>query len=119
MPINPSVGEVFNTMQKTYCCLPPDILYGCDVGVSVDSIFSNSNIIGVIPRNLTKKIKGQNISNMFRNVNIMPNLEYYYDANGIFNSVFDDITEFVEVENGIGDDYTVVFRDEYGKLKKR
>ena len=119
MPFNPSVGEVFNTMQKTYCCLPPDILYGCDAGASVDSIFANSNIIGVIPRNLTKKIKGQNISNMLRNVNIMPNLEYYYDANGIFNSVFDDITECVDVENGIGDDYTVVFRDEYGKLKKR
>ena len=73
-----------DTIQKTYCCIPPDFLYGCGTGVKIDSIFADSNIIGVIPRNLTKNVKKQSISNIFRNVNIMPNLEYYYDVNWWF-----------------------------------
>ena len=114
-----------HTIQKTYCCLPPDILYGCSNTAEIGSIFANSNIIGVIPRNLTKKVKNQSISNIFRNVNIMPNLEYYYDKNGslddyILNEI-EDIVD-VEIDNGVkvvGESYTVVFRDDYGKLKKR
>ena len=116
--------EGVNTIQKTYCCLPPDFLYGCSASADVYGIFADSNIIGVIPRNLTKKIKSQSISNIFRNVNIMPNLEYYYDVNGSLNSILNEIEETVDIYDGSDSDsdnvdYCVVFRDEYGKLKKR
>ena len=49
----------------------------------------------------------------------MPNLEYYYDADGGLNA---SILDKVEIDGElIGDmsDYTVVFRNEFGKLKKR
>ena len=122
-PFDPVNGELINTIQKTYCCLPPDILYGCGSSAVVDSIFANSNIIGVIPRNLTKKIKNQPITNILRNVNIMPNIEYYYDVNntsGGLNGILNEITDVVDiVGDTIGEEYSVVFRDEYGILKKR
>ena len=120
MPFDPVNESNINTIQKTYCCLPPDFLYGCNSTATIDGIFANSNIIGVIPRNLTKKINNQPIPNIFKNVNIMPNLEYYYDSEGgLNNSILDSINYTVEIEGGIGDEYCVVFRDEYGRLKKR
>jgi hypothetical protein len=79
----------------------------------------------VIPRNLTKKVKRQSLSNIFMNVNIMPNLEYYYDKNGgLDNLILDEIEDIVDIYDGSDSDsdnlnYCVVFRDEYGKLKKR
>ena len=125
-PFNP-LNETIDTIQQTYCCLPPDILYGCSETAIIDSIFANTNIIGVIPRNLTKKVKNQPITNIFRNVNIMPNLEYYYDIKGGLNDlILDKITETFDIDGGsdsdwnvISDDYTVVFRDDVGRLKKR
>ena len=112
------IASMDNTIQKTYCCLPPDFLYGCSNNAVIDGIFANSNIIGVIPRNLTKKIKSKSIPNIFKNVNIMPNLEYYYDKNrSLDNKILGEITE--TIDGGIGDDYRVVFRDEKGILKKR
>ena len=117
-PFEPKNNE--NSIQETYCCLPPDILYGCATTAEIDGIFANTNIVGVIPRNLTKNIKSKSIPNIFRNVNIMPNLEYYYDIEGGLNaSILDKVTETVDVDGGIGEEYCVVFRDEYGKLKKR
>ena len=120
--------NVNDIIQKTYCCLPPDFLYGCnsnDISPSFKSIFANSNITGVIPRNLTKKVKNISLPNIFKNVNIMPNLEYYYDSEnntdvGILNEVIDTV-EIYDVSDSevINDKYTVVFRDEYGRLKKR
>jgi hypothetical protein len=119
IPFNLS-NDSYNTIQKTYCCLPPDFLYGCSSTAIIDGIFANSNIVGVIPRNLTKKIKNQSIPNIFKNVNIMPNLEYYYDVKGgLDNSILDNIDNIVEIEDGQGDKYCVVFRDENGILKKR
>ena len=118
-PFDPENVACRNTIQETYCCLPPDFLYGCASSASVNNIFANSNIIGVIPRNLTKKIRGKSISNMFLNVNIMPNLEYYYDENGGLNeSILNKIDLPVNIE-GDPDEYTVVFRDKYGKLQRR
>ena len=120
MPFDPFNEECIDTIQKTCCCLPPDFLYGCSSTATIDGIFANTNIIGVIPRNLTKKVKSQSISNIFRNVNIMPNLEYYYDEKcGLDDFILNEIKDIVEVEGGIGDEYKVVFRDEYGILKKR
>ena len=116
------ISSTNNTMQKTHCCLPPDFLYGCSNSAVIDGIFANTNIVGVIPRNLTKKIKSQSIPNIFRNVNIMPNLEYYYDVKGSFDgSILNNIDEknIVDIDGGIGEKYCVVFRDETGILKKR
>ena len=128
-PFDPT-NETQNTIQETYCCLPPDFLYGCSNTAVIDSIFANSNITGVIPRNLTKKIKKQSIPNIFKNVNIMPNLEYYYDGqnndDGGLNGILNYITDTVEIYDGsdsdddiISNNYTVIFRDENGRLKKR
>ena len=120
IPFDPYNNPRNNTIQKTYCCLPPDFLYGCSSTATIDGIFSNSNIIGVIPRNLTKKIKNQFIPNIFKNVNIMPNLEYYYDSNrSLDSSILDNIIDTVEIKGGKGDEYRVVYRDENGILKKR
>ena len=123
MPFDPENKSNNNTIQKTYCCLPPDFLYGCNSTATIDSIFANSNIIGVIPRNLTKKINNQPIPNIFKNVNIMPNLEYYYDSEGgLDNSILNNITNIVEIESDSDSDnetYCVVFRDDDGMLKKR
>lgn len=120
-PFDPINEGLVNTIQETYCCLPPDILYGCSSYTIIDSIFSNSNIIGVIPRNLTKKVKDRPISNIFRNVNIMPNLEYYYDVNGGLNEILNNIIDTVDFEDNtiISEDYCVIFRDDCGILKKR
>ena len=128
-PFDPENETYSNTIQKTYCCLPPDFFYGCssDSEVTLNSIFANSNIIGVIPRNLTKSVKNRSMPNIFKNVNIMPNLEYYYNSEDVkdgvvgsgLGSILDEIKKTVEIENGIGNDYTVVFRDENGILKKR
>ena len=108
-----------NTIQETYCCLPPDFFYGCTSSASLSNIFANSNITGVIPRNLTKKIKDKSTPHIFRNVNIMPNLEYYYDEKGSLNdSILNKIDLPVDVDGSV-DEYTVVFRDEYGKLQRR
>ena len=124
-PFDPINESCVDTIQETYCCLPPDMLYGCASTVEIEGMFANSNITGVIPRNLTKKIKDRPISNIFRNVNIMPNLEYYYDKNGSLNSsILDKISDIVEIDGDsdtsiIGDEYCVVFRDVDGRLKKR
>ena len=122
-PFDPENKSCINTIQKTYCCLPPDILYVCNDATAMNGIFANTNIIGVIPRNLTKNIKNNSISNIFRNVNIMPNLEYYYDVNGGLNgSILNEIDDIFDIEGDsdiISDEYCVVFRDEFGRLKKR
>jgi hypothetical protein len=119
-PFDPKNESCNNTIQKTYCCLPPDFLYGCSSSAIIDGIFANSNIIGVIPRNLTKKIKNQSIPDIFRNVNIMPNIEYYYDVKGSLNSILNEIADNIEIDGEvISNEYCVVFRDENGILKKR
>ena len=118
-PFDPQNKNKVNTIQETYCCLPPDILYGCGDSATINGIFANSNIIGVIPRNLTKKIKNKHIPNVFLNVNIMPNLEYYYDKNGSLNDLILSKIELPADIEGNAEEYTVVFRDEYGKLHRR
>ena len=120
-PFDIENGACNNTIQKTYCCLPPDFLYGCSSTAIIDGIFANTNIIGVIPRNLTKKVKSKPISNIFRNVNIMPNLEYYYDennSNSLDKYILND-EDIVADKGEIEDNCKVVYRDEYGILRKR
>ena len=136
-PFNPE-NTSDNTIQQTYCCLPPDFLYGCSDGdeVKLDNLFANSNIIGVIPRNLTKKVRNKNLSNIFKNVNIMPNLEYYYNSGDVSENKLSNglggILEKIEIKVDIADNsdsdsdndvinehYCVVFRDVDGRLKKR
>jgi hypothetical protein len=132
-PFEPQ-NNMNDTIQETYCCLPPDFLYGCsDSEITLDGLFANSNIIGVIPRNLTKKVRKQLLSNIFKNVNIMPNLEYYYNSKdissegelsnglgGILNKIQDVVDIVYDSDSEIiNEHYCVVFRDVDGKLKKR
>ena len=119
-PFDPN--NINDTIQETYCCLPPDLLYGCISSATVNNMFANSNIIGVIPRNFTKNIrdnKNNSMSNLFMNVNIMPNLEYYYDEKGSLNDLILDKVELPSDIDGTPEEYTVVFRDENGKLQRR
>ena len=38
-PFDPYNEECIDTIQKTYCCLPPDFLYGCSSTAIIDGIF--------------------------------------------------------------------------------
>lgn len=67
-------------IYPTYCCLPPDIFYGCNRDCNLTNVFANTNIIGVIPQHLLKKCTSSKLNNMFQNVNILPNLIYHYDG---------------------------------------
>ena len=67
-------------IYPTYCCLPPDIFYGCNLDCNLTNVFANTNIIGVIPQHLLKKCTSSKLNNMFQNVNILPNLIYHYDG---------------------------------------
>jgi hypothetical protein len=66
-------------IYPTYCCLPPDIFYGCSINCNLSNVFANTNIIGVIPQHLLKNSNSGKLENMFMNVNILPNLIYHYD----------------------------------------
>ena len=81
----PFVVTAFN-LYPTYCCLPPDILYGCHTECNLTNVFANTNIIGVLPQHLLMKCFGSRLSDMFMNVNILPNLMYHYDKNTVNNS---------------------------------
>lgn len=66
-------------IYPTYCCLPPDIFYACNYECNLTGVFSNTNIIGVIPQHLLQNCAYGKLENMFENVNILPNLMYHYD----------------------------------------
>ena len=128
-PFDPINERCADTIQSTYCCIPPDFLYGCNSDANINNIFANSNIVGVIPRNLTKKIKSKSISSIFKNVNIMPNLEYYYNKEDVkdddnmgvgLDSILTKIENTFDIKGDtINDNYCVIFRDKLGLLKKR
>lgn len=134
-----AAGRPFTTndynLYPTYCCLPPDIFYGCRNDCQLVNVFSNSNIIGVIPQHLLKNCYNSKLNNMFQNVNILPNLIYHYnkdfdndpgylefisgieiDNNSInVHKSEDDTTEYVLAEGN----ETVLFRNSDGELRKR
>lgn len=133
-------------IYKTYCCLPPDFFYACaEKDVILDEVFLNSNIIGVIPRHLMDNCKNISLSNVFKNVNILPNVDYFYkysadvdtDINKYIGigSVFNDLeileaqlpekieTEdeiiIYEIDNSKGDIPSVIYRHKDGLLRRR
>lgn len=66
-------------ISPTYCCLPPDLLYSCTYACDLTNIFADSNIIGVIPQHFVSECYNGTFNNMFKNVNILPNLIYHYN----------------------------------------
>lgn len=149
-PMSELAGKTFvfkyNTcdLYPTYCMLPPDMLYGCYTIVDLTGTFSNINAMGVIPRHFTSSCLGKNIPDLFRNTNVLPNVQYYYrdysTPNPVFNKILDGIPavrfedydilnesgviEKVEYEKPQeGETYediaVVIYRDENDNLKRR
>ena len=144
--IQPFVENDFN-IYPTYCCLPPDLLYGCHYTCDLTDVFANTNIIGVIPQHFLMKCYGGLIQNVFKNVNILPNLMYHSEKNltnytsedpdyaskyqrhqdylaliediPIDNSIIENSTEEDSNTYTLSENETVLFRDSNGVLKKR
>lgn len=136
----------YNTcdLYPTYCILPPDMLYGCYSTIDLTGTFSDINAMGVIPRHFTSTCSGKNIPDLFRNTNVLPNVQYYYrdysTPNLVFNEIlngipavrfedYDILNESGEIEKveykkpQEGETYediaVVIYRDENDNLKRR
>jgi len=137
----------YNTcdLYPTYCMLPPDMLYGCYTTIDLTGTFSDINAMGVIPRHFTSTCPGKNIPDLFRNTNVLPNVQYYYrdysTPNQVFNDILNEIPavrfEDYNILNESGDvidtvvyekastdeEYdniaVVIYRDENDNLKRR
>ena len=129
------VENTYN-IYPTYCCLPPDLFYGCEFVCNLSNVFADSNIIGVIPQHLLKKCYNSKLENMFKNVNILPNLIYHYNSNTndagylslISNIEIDnntititneDDTRYYNLVGSTDDDAVVLFRNGNGELRRR
>ena len=121
-------------ISPTFCCLPPDIFYGCHYKCDLRNVFENTNIIGVLPKHLIETCYDGKLENMVRNVNILPNLMYHYDSktasNGNFLSMIDSIPIDESMVNKPNSDTdttrynlsgsaTVLFRNSNGDLRRR
>ena len=137
----------YNTcdLYPTYCMLPPDMLYGCYSTIDLTGTFSDINAMGVIPRHFTSTCSGKNIPDLFRNTNVLPNVQYYYrdysTPNPAFKGIlyeipavrFEDydilnesggLVESIEYEKPKdGETYediaVVIYRDENDNLRRR
>lgn len=78
-------------ITPTYCCLPPDIFHACTYDCDLTCVFADTNIIGTIPQHLVKNCYNGTFSNMFRNVNILPNVIYHYDKNKVNDTTYLDM----------------------------
>ena len=78
-PYDTDLMSMFN-ISPTYCCLPPDLLHCCYYECDLSNLFADTNIIGVIPQHLVEACWSSKFNNMFKNVNILPNLIYHYDS---------------------------------------
>lgn len=127
---------------KIYCCLPPDIFYGCYYQCNLTGVFANTNIIGTIPQHLVSKVNYGTYKDMLLNTNILPNVYYYYNRflddkqqdeykslianipidinNSIINTptTKDDNVTYT-FDSNTNDNYVVLFRDSNGILKRR
>lgn len=124
-------------IYPTYCCLPPDIFYACRYDCDLSYVFSDTNIIGVIPQHLLKNCYNSKLNDMFRNVNILPNLIYHYNSATAGDAGYKTLISNIPVDNqtititteddttvytlvgSTDDDATVLFRDGDGVLKRR
>lgn len=121
-------------IYPTYCCLPPDIFYGCYRECDLTNVFSGTNIIGVLPQHLLTKCTSSELSNMFANVNILPNLMYQYKSSFADNADYLDLIDGIDIDNDTinvrsagsvifeldeNANETVLFRNSNGELKRR
>lgn len=133
----PYTTNNFN-IYPTYCCLPPDIFHACSNNCNLTEVFSNTNIIGVIPQHLVVKCYNGNFTDMLCNVNILPNLIYHYNSQDVDDSDYLALIsgiEAVDEEEFVNDsredtdkivykfeegaEATVLFRNTDGELKRR
>lgn len=125
----PLVETSYN-LYKTYCCLPPDILYACSDNAKLTGVFMDTNIIGVMPLHLTKNCQSSSLANAFRNINLMPNLEYLYNStfkeNNDFEAYFasvpiveQDKSKIPEASLDTNSNACVFYRDSDGILCRR
>lgn len=139
-PYDSSLMKTFN-IAPTYCCIPPDIFHTCTDDCDLTCVFADTNIIGVIPQHLVKKCYNGKFNNMFRNVNILPNLVYHYNSNTVNQDFVNLITNAenkpyinIPVDNTTitikgpdeptytlddSGDAVVLFRNSNGELRRR
>jgi len=100
LPYYDATGYNHLNIYPTYCCLPPDILYGCYYTCNLQNVFADTNIVGVLPQHLLGDNRyGSILNNIFRNVNILPNLVYHCD-----NRTSEYSQEYINILNGnLGD----------------
>lgn len=121
-------------ISPTFCCLPPDIFYGCYFKCDLKNVFEDTNIIGVLPKNLVVDCYEGKFNNMFKNVNILPNLIYHYDPktenNGNYLSLIESIpidesmvnkpnSDTDTIRYNLSGNATVLFRNSNGELRRR
>ena len=131
----PYVENTYN-IYPTYCCLPPDLFYGCTKDCNLSNVFADTNIIGVIPQHLLKNCYNSKLENMFMNVNILPNLIYHYNSktidagylslirgididNDSITITNEDDTRYYNLIGSTDDDAVVLFRNGNGELRRR
>ena len=133
-----SDSDINVNIYKTYCCLPPDILFGCSSDCNLTGAFGNLNVVGVIPEHFVTKCYNGTFTDMFVNVNILPNVFYHYDKENSGDEKYismihdiiidndsimihksdDDVTEYNLVGSN-DDDAVVLFRNSSGELRRR
>ena len=122
-----------NDIYPSYCILPPDMLYACHAtSIDLTGVFSNMCAMGVIPRHFTSTVNDKNLVDVFKNVNVLPNVQYYYKKDmDNPDLIFENIPEvsydnYTVVDNGVSirvefekNNPIVIFVDEDGDLKRR
>ena len=91
----PYIKNAFN-IYPAYCCLPPDILYACDYNCDLEYVFADTNIIGTLPQHLLGIYNYRKLNDMFRNVNILPNLIYHCDD----RLTVEEKQDYIKILNG-------------------
>jgi hypothetical protein len=132
----PYTQNAYN-IYPVYCCLPPDIFYGCNIDCNLENVFADTNIIGVIPQHLLKKTYNAILKNMLMNTNILPNLIYHYnsktidagylslindipiDNDTITHRINEDDTAVYTLDGSEDNDAVVLFRNKDGELRRR
>ena len=121
-------------LSPTFCCLPPDIFYGCNYRCDLRNVFEDTNIIGVLPKHLIENCYDGKLNNMLKNVNVLPNLMYHYDSktqnDGNYLSMIEDIpidesmvnhpnSDTDTIRYNLDGSATVLFRNDNGELRRR
>ena len=87
-----------SSLNKLFC--PPDILYGCKASCRIYYLFSNDSnseetLEGTIPANLLKYCKSSEITDMMKNLNILPRFLWSEKSNSGDNVTIRNIYHYV------------------------